>query len=236
MAFGDKSKAFQEAKDRARREQQAVTVEREAAEVSPDDLTALDEAEEAAMEAADIAIPVVPVAQGGGLSFEQMLALFKAASGGNHSLEQIAAAVAKATRDGMEAGADRVKPKELKISDTERKSAFNPDGEKANPRPKLKCHMYFGSAPLGSPKEVTTLKHSEIAALNAMTPGHYRIEKLDGSKMVVEVRGQLNSNRELDRMWIILPEGDEQKNLYPSLTSFATQCSDENRVTPEMVA
>jgi hypothetical protein len=95
--------------------------------------------------------------------------------------------------------------------------------------------MYFGSAPIGSPKEVTTLTHAEIEALNGVTPGHYRIRKMDGSQAVVEVKGQMNSNRKLDRLWIILPEGDENKNLYPPLAEFARQCVDSQRVEPVVI-
>lgn len=250
MAFGDKSAKFVAEREKMRQEQQLETIKREATEVSPDDLNAQDEAEDAARAAAEAeaaAVMTMPVIdptkpmtmedimrvqvqmQAQMMQFMQMMAM-------KSSPEQIAAIVAEATRKGMEAGADRIKPKELNQNETERRSAFNPDGEKANPRPKLKCHMYFGAAPIGSPKETTTLTHAEIAALNAMTPGHYRIEKMDGTRMVIEVRGQLNSNRQLDRMWIILPEGDDQKNLYPPLASFASQCREDNRVTPEMVA
>lgn len=190
------------------------------------------EAAALADEAADEAATVVT---GGkvSLTFDQLMALMSRAQGGV-SHEQIAEIVAKATAQGMAAGADRVKPKELKISETERRSAFNPRGERDYPRPKLKCHMYFGSAPLGSPKEVTTLTHEEIAGLNALSPGHYRVKKTDGSSLVVEVKGQMNSNRQLDRLWILLPEGDENKNSYPTLAEFARQCSEDNRVRPDV--
>jgi hypothetical protein len=195
----------------------------EASEVSPDDLMAADEAEDA-----QAAVPVVggPI----NLTFAQLKELL----GANQGLSA-EALVDMATKAAM-AGADRIKPKELSTTQVARKSAFNPDGDRDHPRPKLKCHMYFGSAPLGSPKEVTTLTHAEIVALNGLTPGHYRIRKMDGTRMVVEVKGQMNSNRQLDRLWILLPEGDDQKNLYPPMADFASQCVEANRVQPEMVA
>lgn len=197
----------------------------ESNEVSPDDLNAADDAADAAAAAAP------PVIAGSGpvtLTFDQLMQLVQAAKSAGPTFEQMAEMATKAAH----AGADRIKPKELTQAQTERKSAYNPLGDRDHPRPKLKCHMYFGSAPIGSPKEVTTLTHAEIAALNAMTPGHYRIKKMDGSFMVVEVKGQMNSNRQLDRMWILLPAGDDQQNLYPPLADFAAQCNEDNRVEP----
>lgn len=115
-------------------------------------------------------------------------------------------------------------------------SAFNPDGERDHPRPKVKCYVYFGSAPIGSPKDNRTVTREEIDALNTLTPGHFRITKMDQSQVVVELRGQVNSNRVLERLWIVLPDGDEQKNLYPPLTDFCRQCCEANRVQELMIA
>lgn len=202
-------------------------------QVDPDAAALADEAEDLAREAAQEQSPVAVGPNGTvNLTFEQLMALVKASQANAPSYEQMVELATKAAY----AGADRVKPKELTIAQTERKSAYNPLGERDHPRPKLKCHMYFGSAPLGSPKEVTTLTREEIDALNQLTPGHYRITKMDKSKMVVEIKGQLNSNRQLDRLWILLPAGDDQQNLYPGLADFARQCTDENRVNEAVPA
>ena len=204
----------------------AVTAASEATEGEDPEIAALrDEAE---AEAQASAAPVVTPGGGVALTFEQLMQLVQAAKGHTPTYEQMVDLATKAAN----AGADRVKPKELTITQTERKSAFNPLGERDHPRPRLKCHMYFGSAPLGSQKEVTTLTRDEIDGLNAITPGHYRIKKTDGSTAVIEVKGQMNSNRQLDRLWILLPEGDENKNAYPPLAEFARQCGEANRVDP----
>ena len=110
-------------------------------------------------------------------------------------------------------------------------STLNPGGERDHPRPKLRATIYFGSAPVGTPNDNTQLTADEVDALNAITPGYYNIAKMDGSKAVIEVKGQVNANRELERLWILLPEGDEAKNLYPPLVHFAQQCSEKNRVS-----
>lgn len=111
-------------------------------------------------------------------------------------------------------------------------SDFNPDGERDHPRPPLRSIMYFGSSPIGTPQDNSQLTTDEIQALNAVTPGYYNITKMDGSKVVIEVRGRVNSNRKLERLWFLLPEGDEDKNLYPPLAEFARQCAEDHRVDP----
>lgn len=204
----------------------------ERSEADPEAAALADEAADAEREAAAPAATMVGADGTVRLTFDQLMQLVKASQTAAPSYEQMVEFATKAAH----AGADRIKPKELTITQTERKSAFNPEGERDNPRPKLKCHMYFGAAPLGSPKEVTTLTHAEITALNALTPGHFRIKKMDGSFMVIEVKGQVNSNRQLDRLWILLPEGDDQKNLYPPLAELAAQCGEGNRVDPVIAA
>lgn len=114
-------------------------------------------------------------------------------------------------------------------------STLNPAGERDQPRPKLRATVYFGSAPVGTPNDNTQLTADEITAINAITPGYYSIAKMDGSKAVIEVKGQVNSNRELERLWVLLPEGDEAKNLYPPLADFARQCDEAHRVNPVVV-
>jgi hypothetical protein len=160
------------------------------------------------------------------LTFEQLKELLAEAKGTTLDVAEIAKAVAEGTAKAQ-IPEDKNPP---------RISAFNPLGERDHPRPKLKCWFYFGSAPIGSPKENHTLTRAEIDALNGMTPGHFRITKMDQSTVVVEVRGQVDANRNIERLWLVLPEGDDQKNLYPPLADFAAQCSEANRVQPVLAA
>jgi len=206
----------------------------EAQTADPMEQALKDEAEDQAREAALDAARKTPVAtlQGPGgtsiaLTFDQFKELMQPAQ----AAPTYEAMVEMATK-AAHAGADRVKVKEIPISEVERKSPFNPLGDRDFPRPKLKCAMYLGAAPLGSQKEVTVLTRPEIDALNALEPGHYRIVKMDGSRVVIEVKGQRNSNQDLDRLWILLPDGDDNKTLYPPLAVLAGSCSEENRVSP----
>lgn len=102
----------------------------------------------------------------------------------------------------------------------------HPEGEEANPKAKLKCRMFIG----GGPIEQGTVTPTEIAALNAMTPGFYRIKRADESETVIEVRGQVNANKELERLWIVINSEDPDRNGFGTLTRMVTQFTEANRV------
>lgn len=102
-------------------------------------------------------------------------------------------------------------------------SVYNPAG---GPKPELKCRMYLGEGPI----ERVTCSVKEIEALNKMEPGAYRVQKTDGSTAVVEVRGRLNANHEIERMWIVIPDKDEGRNAYGTLVSLVEQFTEANRV------
>lgn len=161
------------------------------------------------------------------LTFEQLKELMAAAKpepAQQFSAADLAAAVA--------AGVDKWKPHEIRRP--EQRSVYNPDGDRDYPRPRLKCHIYVGSYPLGDPNDNRTLTRAEIEALNALTPGHYRVLKHDGSKVVIEIRGQVDANQRLERLWVILPEGE--KNAFGNWPHIAAQCVDANRVNNPLVA
>lgn len=109
------------------------------------------------------------------------------------------------------------------------KSVYShPEGEQAKPKDKLKCRMYIG----GGPIEWGTCTPQEVAALNKMTPGLYRIRKSDESETVIEVRGQVNANKDIERMWIVINPEDPDRNGFGTLTKLVSQFTDENRVQP----
>lgn len=104
----------------------------------------------------------------------------------------------------------------------------HPEGERDRPKDKLKCKMFIGGGPL----EEGTLTPKEIEALNRMTPGHYRIRKSDDSETVLEVRGQVNANKEIEKLWIVIHPEDPDKNGFGTLTKLVSQFTSENRVQP----
>lgn len=171
-------------------------------------------ANEAAMAADSSGAPTAGTVQMPAMTFDQLLALVQA---GRMSASEIAEISATAA-------AKAKKPENIVHPG---KSVYSyPEGEVAHPKPFLKCRMYFASSPM----ERVTMTPAEVEAANSLTPGHYRVTKMDGSTAVIEIRGQVNSNQELDRLWILFPEGDTDKNLYPGLSILGPMCSDANRV------
>jgi len=205
--------------------------EREAAEAAALAALSVKEAEAdaaaAALEADESVAPVpqmiqaetmTPVGALAGLTFDQIKELFLAAQGSRISNADIADIAANA--------AAKAKMPENKTS-PQISVYSHPEGERDHPKDKLKCRMYFGSAPI----EAQTCTPKEIDSLNALTPGSYRVVKTDGATVVVDITGQVNANRQIERLWIVIPRDDENKNGYgPSLSYLADQCVDANRV------
>jgi len=201
MAIGDISRKYQE--------QKAKAVEY----VAPPDDVVEDEPEETVEDKVEaVTTPAVS------LTFEQMKELFAAAQGSRVTDAQIADIAANA--------AVKAKMPENKVAPGV--SVFShPEGERDHPKDKLKCRMYLGSAPI----EGVTCTPAEIASLNRVSPGVYRVQKTDGSTAVVEVTGQVNANRQIERLWIMIPKEDENKNGYGrTLHELTDQLCEANRV------
>jgi hypothetical protein len=205
------------AKAKAEKEQEQHLAALAAQEQAADEAAAALDADES-VAPMPVGQPMTPAGALAGLTFEQIKELFLAAQGSRISNAEIADIAANA--------AAKAKMPENKTSP--QISVFShPEGERDRPKAKLKCRMYFGSAPI----EAQTCTPAEIDALNKLTPGAYRVTKTDGAKVVVDITGQVNANRQVERLWIVIPKDDENKNGYgPSLCYLADQCCDENRV------
>lgn len=176
----------------------------------------------------ETATPLVAMTQ------EQLAALIanlqpQQASPMGGSAKEFADALAQAIEDREM----KWKPHEVRRSP--QVSVYNPEGETAHPKPKLKCHIYEGSYPIGDPGDNRTLTRAEVEALNSLTPGFFRVEMFDGSTAVVEVRAQLDAKQEIERLWVIFPEGKD-KNGYGSWMRIASYCTDERRVRDPKLA
>jgi hypothetical protein len=105
----------------------------------------------------------------------------------------------------------------------------HPEGELKRPKAKLKCRMFLGGAPI----ENSTIDPQEVESLNKITPGFYRVEATNGATSIVEVRGQMNSNREVERMYIVIaPEDPNRDHFGKRLWMLTDQLSEANRVQP----
>jgi hypothetical protein len=105
----------------------------------------------------------------------------------------------------------------------------HPEGELARPKAKLKCKMFLGGAPI----EHSTIDPQEIDSLNKITPGFYRVESTNGATSVIEVRGQMDSNRDIERMWIVIsPEDPNRDHFGKRLWMLTDQFTEATRVQP----
>lgn len=138
-------------------------------------------------------------------------------------LDALGAAIARGIADADE----KLHPHEKTPNQVDRRSVFNPEGDRLKPRPPLKCPMFYGSAPL----EAQTMTRAEIVACNGLEPGHYRVTRLDRSTALFEVRAQRNSQLKVEKLWLLPPKDDPAKNLYPPLDELARQCCAANAVT-----
>lgn len=68
-------------------------------------------------------------------------------------------------------------------------SVFNPRGERDHPRPKLKCRMF-----LPWEAEVESLTREEIELLNLLEPGEFYIRRNDESRILIEIKANVNPN------------------------------------------
>lgn len=68
-------------------------------------------------------------------------------------------------------------------------SVFNPRGEKAHPRPKLKCRMFIPWE-----AEWESLTREEIELLNLLEPGEFFLKRNDESRVIMTVKADINPN------------------------------------------
>jgi hypothetical protein len=190
--------------------------------VTLEELSELEAQAEAADRAREADESMGPEAASGApaiaLTFEQLKELFQTAAGSAMTPAQIADIAANAA----------AKAKMPENKQHPGISVFShPEGELKHPKEKLKCRMYIAGAPL----ENQTLEPREIDSLNAVTPGHYRVEATNGSTSVIEVKGQVNSNRQIERMWIVINQEDPNRDHFGKrLWMLTDQFIDANRV------
>jgi hypothetical protein len=73
-------------------------------------------------------------------------------------------------------------------------SAYNPKGERDNPRPELRCKMIW----VGFKLSATGLSREEIELLNQVQPGDYRVTKSDGSTIDFTVTAKMDRKGKLE--------------------------------------
>ncbi len=145
------------------------------------------------------------------LSREDLIAVIRAASGNDdETLKKQAQFYADANRKAL-------RPENETHPGV---SAFNPLGDVANPRPDLKCRMFW----VGYDLNAENLKREEITLLNSATPGTYQFHRTDGSIETMQVSGQSNPDGSLERLEFQFPCKEEKKSNLPTLVNQLREC------------
>ena len=160
-----------------------------------------------AIDTSDAALNDIPNEPPAGLTFEQMLELFKAAAAGQSqgSAAEVAQAMAKAQIEAADFLADR----DRKERHGPNVSVFNPKGERDHPRPRIQGEIFW----LGTKLHEEELVEAEITLLNLLKPGLYH-----GGQWKVTDQAQGTGARNL---LIFFPneEADDRTNLPPSMVA-----------------
>jgi hypothetical protein len=155
------------------------------------------------------------------LTQEQLNQLLAAAAGGNGggiNADALAKAFAKAQRP--------------ENTTTPEVSTYNPRGERDHPRPALVAGRVTQN---GVILDRDTLTWEEIEAINALTPGEFRIAKSNGSKItmtVAHVRGL--DGVKLERLEMHWPcKGDDHRYDHRSLFDYCVDAVEGSGRTDE---
>ena len=97
------------------------------------------------------------------------------------------------------------------------KSALNPLGDHAHPRPELKCRMFW----VGYKLSKEGLTHEEIELLNRVQPGEYRVTKSHGRSIPFTVAARLGTDGRLEQMTFHFPcKSTEDRHDHNSMTAY----------------
>lgn len=115
-------------------------------------------------------------------------------------------------------------------------SDANPLGDRAHPRPSLRCQFTFGIQDAKTksvyptyPIEEEDLTVREIIALNTLEPTHADCQRLDGAKMKVSIVPEIDQvNDTLAKLTIVVPtdvtaKGSQVKNMLPGVLNLVHQ-------------
>lgn len=104
-------------------------------------------------------------------------------------------------------------------------SHYNPEGERDAPREPLKCQMLW----VGYDLKTDTLTKDEIALLNRLQPGAFRVTKADGTVMPFTVTAKHNDRLELERLEVSFPCTGEHRHNHAPMTSYLRQALGERQ-------
>lgn len=135
--------------------------------------------------------------------FTQFMAMFMSQNANNAALAQSVADIAGKMQKQM--------PENVSFPDA---SAYNPLGERDNPRPEMPCpEVFFG----GFPVERDQLDIVEAMLITMLQPGEVRATKVDGESEKVRIGFKRNDSEQLERITIQINTGKEHKHAWPGM-------------------
>lgn len=103
-------------------------------------------------------------------------------------------------------------------------SAYSyPEGDFKHPKEAFKCEMFWCGYPLPHENHTPT----EIAALNSLVPGDYRVTKGNGNQIPFTVEGKRKQNGELSELWVKFPCKGDQSTDHRSLVDYCREAMGE---------
>lgn len=100
----------------------------------------------------------------------------------------------------------------------------NPGGDYKEPKPSLQCEVFW----VGYPLTVETLTPQEIAALNALKPGNYRVTKGNGNIIPFTVDAKYDQGGGLRELWVNFPCKGDQSTDHRSMVDYCREAMGEN--------
>lgn len=149
------------------------------------------------------------------MTFDQLLQLVRTATAaGTMDAEAIAAIAAKASANA----AELLHP--TKEAPYPGKSAFNPEGELAHPRPELLGDIYWAGYLLRGDE----LTREEIELTNRLQPGDYEVRARSGADLPFKVRDLDPGSKHSRRLLVLFPCATaDQRHDVPSMVEMLTQ-------------
>lgn len=159
------------------------------------------------------------------LSFDQLMQLLQTAAAANQmSPEMLAGVIAKAVQASTSEAHERASGAIAAAPDYHARSAFNPDGDFAAPRPPLVGLYYW----CGYPLVAADLLREEIELLQQLEPGHYGPH---GAWTVTDLTPGMKRPED-KRFLITFPNKEpDQRSSLPSMREMVRLMVDEAKTT-----
>lgn len=145
--------------------------------------------------------------------FAELLQMVGQASGSGVTAETLRTILREVSQISATSMRKALKPENPQAPDI---SVYSyPEGELAKPRPKLRCDITWGGAPLRDLAHTLTAR--EIDLLNQIEPGVYRVTRTDGQTVELAVTGTRGATGAWETLTAVFPVTRQDKDFIPPL-------------------